>query len=227
MDMAIPSAAMALAQEAARDATERARRVMSASDEQSRKWYVVHNAAGNDKRALETLRRCAFEVYYPAEATMKVVPRNKLSQKQRRSMIPVYTRVLNPFFPRYFFVRFNLARGDWHDIFGLAGIHGILFTDDSPRPLPAPISDQVVAKIKSWEVDGAIPATIEASKFAYEVGEEVRITAGPLAQFTGVVERLPEGSIETLDESARLRLLVSLFGRKSVVEMALADIEKL
>jgi len=200
---------------------------MSASDEQSRKWYVVHNAAGNDKRALETLRRSAFEVYYPAEATMKVVPRNKLSQKQRRSSIPVYTRVLNPFFPRYFFVRFNLARGDWHDIFGLAGIHGILFTDDAPRPLPAPISDQVIAKIRSWEVDGAIPANIEASKFAFEVGEEVRIANGPFAGHNATVETLPPGAIETLDESARLRLLVSLFGRKSVVEMSLADIEKL
>lgn len=235
MDMAVPSAAMALAQEAARDATERARRVMSETQDKNRQWYVVHNAAGNDRRALETLKRTEFEVYYPAEGIKKLVPKRKLSQKQRRSMIPVYERILKPLFARYFFVRFDLARGDWHDVFALAGIQGVLFTDDSPRPLPARVADSEIARFKSHEVDGAIPTEVvrkflmretDEEAAPYRIGEEVRISEGPFAGHNGTVDSLPKDG-EPLDESARLKLLVSLFGRKSVVEMALSDIEKL
>jgi transcription antitermination factor NusG len=200
---------------------------MSDARETRKSWYVVHNAAGNDKRALDLLNRSSFEVYYPAVATMRLVPKNKLSQKQRRSMIPFYTRILTPFFPRYFFVHFDLARGDWHDIFAMAGVHGILFTDDSPKPLPAPVPDRVIAGIQACEIDGAIPAATRTQEFAYRIGDRVKITDGPLAGHNAVVDKLPKCCLADLDECSRLELLVSLFGRKTLVEIALSDIEKL
>jgi transcriptional antiterminator NusG len=227
MDMAISSAAKELADIAAEQATERAQRVRASQSTSAARWYVAHNGSGHDVRAKETLQRAKFEVYYPAEGVMKLMPRKKLSQKQRRSMIPIYKRVLKPFFPRYFFVRFDFARSDWHEVFALAGLNGIIYTDDATHPLPAPISDGVIARIKAGEVDGAIPAVTMAKKFAYEIGEEVRISVGPFAGFNAIVDNIPDMPIEALDDSARLKLLVALFGRDSVVEMPLADIEKL
>lgn len=227
MDMAITSTAKELAEIAAEQATARARHIRATEATSAARWYVAHNGSGQDGRAKETLLRARFDVYYPAQAMMKLVPRNQLSQKQRRTMIPVYKRVLKPFFPRYFFVRFDLARPDWHDVFALAGLNGIIYTDDATHPLPAPIDDSVIARIRAGEVDGAIPAATVASKFVYEIGEEVRISLGPLAGFNAIVSDIPSSPIESLDESARLKLLVALFGRKSVVEMPLANIEKL
>lgn len=227
MDMAITSTLKELAEIAAEQATARARHIRATEATSTARWYVAHNGSGRDLRAKETLQRARFEVYYPAAAEMKLVPRNQLSQKQRRSMIPVYKRVLKPFFPRYFFVRFDFARRDWHEVFALAGLNGIIYADDATHPLPAPIEDSVIARIKAGEVDGAIPAAMIARRFAYEIGEEVRISDGPFAGFNAVVSDIPNLPIDALDESARLKLLVALFGRKSVVEMPLASIEKL
>jgi transcription antitermination factor NusG len=235
MDMTLPSAARQLAEEAAHQATERARRVMDGGREMAKQWYVVHNAAGNDKRALDTLKRSDFEVYYPSEAIKKLVPRDRLSQKQRRSLIPFYTRVLKPLFARYFFVRFDLGRGDWHDIFKFAGIHGVLFTEDAPHALPAPVAETEIERFKSYEVDGAIPTEVvrellmrKRSQQAqpFHIGEEVRIKEGAFSGHTATVETLPP-SDEPLDESSKLELLIPMFGRKVPFEIALTDIEKL
>ncbi len=160
-------------------------------------------------------------------AEMKVTPQRKLSAKQRRSLIPVVKRVLRPLFPRYFFVRFDLRREGWGAVFDRAGLHGVLANPGSMRRLPAEIGEGVIMGLRKQEQNGAIPIETRVAQLTYAIGEQVRISGGPLTGHNGAVEECPQGALCDLDESASVRLLVSLFGRQSVVSMSIFDIEKL
>lgn len=222
----LPDAKMALAQEAARQATERARAVHSLADPIPQ-WYVAHNGSGHDERAKEVLEREGFEFYYPLRSEMKRTPKRKLTARRRNSSIPVMQRVLKPLFLRYFFVRFDLRRPDWRSVFERGGLHGMLAQSDSKYRLPAPIADVEIEALKAQEVDGAIPGDTPVSSFRYCKGEKVRILDGVFRGFNAVVDEAPDSLVADLDESATVRLLVSLLGRASVYEMSIFDIEKL
>ncbi len=195
--------------------------------EPNARWYVVHNGSGHDDRAERILGESSFETYVPMLAEMKVMPKRKLSAKQRHSVIPVVKRVLRPLFPRYFFVHFDLRREGWGAVFDRAGLHGVLANPERARRLPAEIDAGVIAALRKQEVSGAIPEATRVHQIAYAIGEEVRISGGPFTGHNGHVEDCPEGPLSSLDESASVRLLVSLFGRQSVVSMSIFDIEKL
>lgn len=191
------------------------------------KWYVVHNGTGHDDRVQRILGENNFETYVPMIREMKVLPQRKLSAKQRRSLIPVVKPVLKPLFPRYFFVHFDLRREGWAAVFDRAGLHGVLATADHARRLPAEIDESVITALREEEISGAIPVETRTRQLVYAIGEKVRIKGGPLAEHDGVVDDCPDGPLSSLDESASVRLLVSLFGRQSVVSMSIFDIEKL
>lgn len=191
------------------------------------RWYVAHNGAGHDERAKRILEDSGYETYVPMTAEMKVTPQRKLSAKQRRSLIPVVKRVLRPLFPRYFFVQFDLEQEGWAGVFERAGLHGVLAVPGSTRRLPAEVHAGVIAGLKGQEVNGAIPAETRIQQVAYAIGEQVRISTGAFVGHNGTVDECPKGALCDLDESASVRLLVSLFGRQSVVEMSIFDIEKL
>lgn len=192
-------------------------------------WHVGFSVNDSMDRALETLRQVYGneQIYYPHVRELRPVPKRRLTGSRRSGPFAVLEPVLVPLFPRYFFAKFSLTDGKWHDLFGLAHIRGLVCDNAGGRPMPAPVDDSIVAKLKGMQIDGAIPSTATIKQIAYELGEQVRITAGPLEGLNGTVERLPDVPIEQLDESARLRLLVSLFGRRSVIELAITDIEKL
>jgi transcription antitermination factor NusG len=150
-----------------------------------------------------------------------------MSAKQRNNPFPVMRPTLLPMWPRYFFVRFSLFDGQWRDLFDLARIRGLICDDVGGKPLPAPIDEAVIAGIVSLEVDGAVPSMATVKQIAYEIGEQVRIRTGTFAGHNGVVDGLPDTPLEALDESARLRLLVGMFGAMTPVELSIGDIEKL
>lgn len=193
------------------------------------RWHVGFSVNESMERSLETLRQVYGKerVYYPMVREMRPVPKRELTESQRNSPFAKLKLVLMPLFPRYFFTQFSLMDEVWHDLFELAHIRGLVCNNDGGRPMPAPIEDTIVAGLRGMEIEGGIPSAATIKQLAYSLGEEVRIMAGALEGHNGTVDRLPDVPIEQLDESARLRLLVTLFGRKSVIELAITDIEKL
>lgn len=215
----------ALGQVAAEDATKRAQRAAQQRAGADPKWYVAH-AGGSDKRAEDTFKRGGIEYYYPQVAHYRPIPKRRLPLRARNALLRPTERVYRPLFPRWFFVRFDIRMDGWHEIFELAGMHGIIASDGS-QMAAAPVADIIVMALQQREKDGAIDGSTEAQSFWFEIGEAVRVVNGPFAGFPSIVQAIPQGPIEALDESARMKLLVSIFGRETLVELPIRDVDAL
>lgn len=187
-----------------------------------KRWHVVHCVGKTDKYVIDWLtEKFNFEVYYPAVREMRPVPHKKLSAKQRKSNIEILRPAVVPFFPRYVFVRFDMDRDNWREIFKFVGVGGMV----CEGYLPVWVSDALIESIKKREVDGAVPGKTLA-RVIFSVGDHVRVTDGPFASFPGIVEKGLDVSIEELDTDTRIKVAVNLFGRPTPVDLELSQIEK-
>src|SRR4029079_13189099 len=177
------------------------------SEQRELKWYVVHTYSGHENRAklglLERIKNAALddsfgEVLIPTESAMEVV------KGQRRSMC-------RKFYPGYMFVQMELNEETFHLVKNTPKITGFL---GGTNPTPVPEKD--IAAINSQMSDGA---TKPKPRITFDEGENVRVIEGPFANFSGIVE-------EVKAEKQKLRVLVSIFGRATPVELDFAQVEK-
>lgn len=213
------------AQEASvREQTRRAMRTIG-----QERWYLAHIGVRGELKtqlALKRLERYEIEPYYPRLRKMVPIPKQRLSAKQRQAKFTPFEPKLVPLFPRYMFVRFDLRRGDWRDVFEEIGIWGMQVEREADRPLPAPVTDALVMAIRNREIDGAVPGELPLRQFAYEIGEIVRITEGSFLGHEAIVKDLPENTLGNVDENVKLELTKGLFGRPHLVELPLSHIAK-
>ncbi len=189
-------------------------------------WYGVHALNPRMEDLDMALENAGYEFYDPRTTELRPVPKRQLTATQRDSLIPIMRSVGVQLFPGYRFVRLDLRDGRWNDLFRLIGIQGILGSQETGL-MPCPFDDVSIMALKGVEVGGVIPGKTTIRQLAYKIGEEVRIRKGALANFSGVIEEIPDKPIEQLDGSARITLLVAVFGRASPVELTIDDIEKL
>jgi transcriptional antiterminator NusG len=172
------------------------------------KWYGVHTYSGYEnkvKLALEERIRslnvedCFGEVLIPAETVVE------LKKGERKTS----TR---KFFPGYILVQMELNDETWHVVKDTPKVTGFV----GGGTVPATIPDEDVAKITArMEEDVERPKP----KVAFEVGETVRVVDGPFLNFTGVVE-------DVKPDKAKLKVMVSIFGRVTPVELEFIQVEK-
>ena len=172
-----------------------------------KKWYVVHTYSGYEnraKRALEerikqnSMEGSFEEILIPAEESPEVAGRKK--GKGRK------------FFPGYMLVRMELNDDAWHLIKGTPKVTGFVGGATNPPS----ISDDEVERLTNRIQSGEMQAT---SKSLYDSGDNIRVTGGPFAGFSGIIE-------DVNPEKGRLRVLVSIFGRATAVELNLDQVEK-
>lgn len=190
-------------------------------------WHIGFGTKLTDVRAIKGLELAGQEIYYPKIWEMRRVPKRALSASQRNNPFPILRRRIVPLFPRYIFIRFDGA-GRLTRLFELLGIEGLLCDDVTGHFQPTRLAENEVDKLKAMEgPDGVIPSKVTLKQLGFEVGEVVRIRNGALSGHNATVDQLPDAAIEELDESMRVRLLVDMLGRATVVECLLADLEKL
>lgn len=186
------------------------------------RWHIVHCVGKSDRHVVDWLKRLELETYYPGVREMRAVPKKELSQKQRKSGVKVMRPQVVPLFPRYMFVRFDMGKNGWRDMFRIAGVGGMVCHGEMPVWVP----DGLIDDIRGKEVDGAVPGKTPAH-LIFKVGEEVRVSGGPFASFLGVVDRLPTAAIEEIDPDDRIKVVIDIFGRSTSVDLEISQIEKL
>ncbi len=180
------------------------------------KWYAVHALSGYEEKArrfLEMrvqeagLQELFGEVIIPTEMVASVVD-GKKKETKRRSM------------PGYLFVQMVLNDETWHLVRDTEKITGFVGDTrrtgkDSQRPRPMRPGD--IAKVQKQMEEGA-----QAPKPAvtFEEGMSVRIVEGPFASFTGTID-------EVRADKQKLRVLVTIFGRATPVELDFMQVEKM
>jgi len=174
----------------------------------AQKWYVVHTYSGFESRAkqnleerIKNLGKGEFfsSILVPTETVVELVKgKRKISQRK--------------IFPGYLLVQMELNGETWHIVKDTPKITG--FAGDSAKPVP--ILEKEVEEIMSQMKEGATKAK---PKVSFSVGDNVRVIDGPFVNFIGTIE-------EVKPEKRKLKVLVSIFGRATPVELDFIQVEK-
>jgi len=132
------------------------------------------------------------DILIPEEDVVELVAGEKKTSKRK-------------FFPGYILVRMELNEKTWHLVKNTPKVTGFIGSKDKPFP----ISDEDVATLKTRIDEGTLKPK---PKFRFEVGDHVKIIDGPFTNFDGVVD-------EIKPEKGKLRVIVSIFGRQTPVEL--------
>lgn len=180
--------------------------IISQTDNPLAKWYVVHTSSGHEVRVMDTLRQRVetmslegkvFEMLVPTQDKIIIRGGKKATIKEK-------------IFPGYLLVKMILDDPTWLAIRTTAGITGFVGTGNNPTPL----SELEVANIQKFV---AAPAPRYKTKFT--VGEAIKITDGPFTDFLGTIHEMDE-------EKGKVKVLVSIFGRETPVELDFLQIQK-
>jgi len=172
------------------------------------RWYVVHTYSGYEnkvKLALqEKVRAMGLEgritdVLIPSEAVVELVKGEKKTSNRK-------------FFPGYVLVQMELDDTTWHVVKNTPKVTGFI----GSRTEPAVIPEDEVEKIKKQMEEGKEKPK---PKYSFEKGDSVRVVDGPFINFNGVVE-------EVKPDKGKLRVLVSIFGRPTPVELDFIQVTK-
>ena len=179
----------------------------------AKKWYVVHTYSGYENKVKEMLeeRIAAYkmqdffgDVLIPSEDVEEII-RGKKGDKQVK-------KTSRKFFPGYLLVHVEMNNETWHLVRNTPRVTGFIGGKTTPIPIPDEGMVDLIDKIK----EGKLRPTI---KMNFEKGDEVVIVEGPFSNFNGTVE-------EVKPEKARLRVLVSIFGRQTPIELEFSQVKK-
>jgi len=177
--------------------------------EQKMRWYVVQAFSGFEGRVQKTLlehikihemEEYFGEILVPTEEVveMRAGQRRKSERK---------------FFPGYVLVQMVMNDESWHLVSSLPRVLGFIGgTKERPAPITSKEADRILNRLQD-AADKPRPKTL------FEVGEVVRVSDGPFADFNGVVEEVDY-------EKSRLKVSVLIFGRSTPVELDFGQVEK-
>jgi transcriptional antiterminator NusG len=184
-------------------------------------WHVVRAIGRSDREVNASLVNLGFAVYSPRVLEMRPLGKRQMSARQRRAGIEISRPELVPLFPRYLFVRFDMGRSAWRDIFGVVGVAGLVCDGG----LPVPVTQAVIDRIRDLETGGTILAREQKMRVVFAVGQQVRINSGPFADFRAVMQTALDQPFDQVDPETRVRVMLSLFGGAQPVELDVWQVE--
>jgi transcriptional antiterminator NusG len=178
--------------------------VVNADVPEEAKWYVVHTYSGHENKVAITLKQRAeaagftnriFKMFIPQQQKIVVSEGKKRSTDEK-------------LFPGYMIVQMLMDDDTWYIVRSTPGVTGFVGMGSTPTPLPEP---EVRTLMKF--------AKMEAPKFEakFQVGDSVKIADGPFRDFLGKVD-------EVNDDQGKVKVLVSVFGRETPVELDFTQI---
>ncbi len=172
------------------------------------KWFIVHAYSNFEKKVAESIRQSASEKGMSELFEEVFVPTEDVTEVRRGRKITAERRYL----PGYVLVKMVLNDQTYHLIKETPKVTGFLGAGNKPMP----VSQREVDRIR-----GVVTDSIERprSTITFEIGENVRVVDGPFASFSGVVEDVDE-------DTQRVKVAVSIFGRATPVELEFAQVEK-
>jgi len=179
------------------------------------KWYVVHTQSGYEKKVELNLKNRIDSMDMADSIYEIVIPMEDVVEFKQGRKQTVQKKV----FPGYLLVRCEMDDDTWFCIRNTPGVTGFVGQSHKGQK-PTPLSRREVDTFLTAKGDGQDAPKRKAPKMEYEEGESVRVKEGPFADFNGTVA-------EINTDHMKLKVLVNIFGRETLVEMDFSQVAKL
>jgi transcriptional antiterminator NusG len=170
------------------------------------KWYVIHTYSGYENKVKTNLEHRIQSMDMAGKIFRVVVPTEEeieIKNGQRRS-------VQKKIFPGYVLVEMILDDESWHVVRNTPGVTSFVGAGTTPTPLPDSEVQAILRQMREEKPQVRV---------TYHKGDRVKIIDGPFAEFVGTVDTVDE-------EKTKVRVLVSMFGRETPVELDFLQVEK-
>ena len=166
-------------------------------------WYVIHTYSGYENAVKTTIEKfvtgrhledMVLDIRIPMETVTEITEAGNAKEVERKV------------FPGYVLIKMVMTDDTWHLVRNVRGVTGFV-GEASNKPIPLTEEEVLALGMEKHEI-----------VVLYNVGDNVRITDGPLASFTGVVEEIDA-------EKNKVTVVVSMFGRETPVELELDQVE--
>ena len=174
----------------------------------AKRWYSVSVLSNFEKKIAEQIRQQVAEQGLEEQIDEVLVPTEEVIEVRRGKKVTAERR----FMPGYVLVHMEMSDKGYHLINSINRVTGFL----GPQGRPMPMRDAEVQGILGRVEEGAEAPRLEIS---FEVGEKVKVNEGPFEDFDGMVE-------EVDDDNQRLKVMVSIFGRATPVELEFMQVSK-
>ncbi len=174
----------------------------------AKRWYSVSVLSNFEKKIAEQIRQNVADAGLEDEIEEVLVPTEEVLEVRRGKKVTSERR----FMPGYVLVRMEMTNRGYHLINSINRVTGFLGPQGKPMPMRDEEVNQILNRVQENE---AAPRTL----IRFEVGEQVKVTDGPFEGFAGLVEEVDE-------DTSRLKVMVSIFGRATPVELEFAQVTK-
>jgi transcriptional antiterminator NusG len=173
------------------------------------KWYIVHVYSGFENKVKATLEERIAASLHPEKFGEVLVPTEEIVElvKGKRKTSS------RKFYPGYILVKMQLDDETWHIVNDTAKVTGFLGGREKPTPISDDEADQILNRMEAGKLK-------PQPKYFFESGDDVRVIDGPFTNFNGTVE-------EVNPEKGKIKVLVSIFGRATPVELDFVQVQKI
>jgi transcription termination/antitermination protein NusG len=179
------------------------------SETATKSWYIVHTYSGFENKVKESLEERVKAYGLQDKVGDILIPTEDVVEMRAGKKVVTSKR----FFPGYILVEMDMTDDAWHVVKNTPKVTGFVGAGTKPTPLTKDEVDQILEQVKS-------AAEKPKPKYMFEKGEQVRINEGPFTSFNGVVDDV------NLDKNT-LKVMVTIFGRSTPVELDFLQVEKI
>ena len=171
------------------------------------RWYAVNTYSGHEKKVKSNLEHRVMSMGAQSNVRQIVIPTEQVSEMKDGQRVQTEKRTM----PGYVLVNMDLNEDSWSLVKGTPGVTGFVGASNEPIPLTQTEVDRLLHR----EVAVRAP-----SRAQFNIGESVKVISGPLSDFSGEISEINE-------DAGKLKVLVSIFGRETPVEVGYDQVKKI
>jgi len=171
------------------------------------RWYAVNTYSGHENKVKQNLEHRVVSLGQQRNVRQIVIPTEHVSEMKDGQKIQIERRTM----PGYVLVNMDLNEDSWTLVKGTPGVTGFVGAQQKPVPL----SQVEIDRLLNRET-----AERPRTRAQFSIGESVKVVSGPLSDFSGEISEINE-------DASKLKVLVSIFGRETPVEVGFDQVKKI
>jgi len=176
-------------------------------EEDQKQWFVVHTYSGYEERVKKNLERRIKSMDSGDEVYQVVIPTEEEIEVRSGQRRTITKKIL----PGYVLIQMRMTDQTWNIVRNTPGVTGFVSSGNKPVPLPEEELNQILKQMTE---------ETPKVKVGFRKGQSIRVRDGPFIDFVGIVD-----DINT--EKGKVKVLLTLFGRETPVELDFLQVEKL